>query len=70
MTLESKTLSELVNLVFQTYEIDESGDARLEYYLKEEIDNLPSDTTMRQVLIGFLIWANGSQGIPNVSDQT
>ncbi len=65
-------LQTLLEAVYKTYEIDDSGDATLYGYLEEyrtgnvahyralpEYRELPTDTI--GLLEGFLIWANGTR---------
>ncbi len=55
--MTDKTMSELVDYVQRTMEVDDSGDANWSEYLyslsKERAD-------IRELFIGFLVWANGT----------
>ena len=61
------TIKVLLNLVKDTYRLDETGDANIVEYLGElaagELDYLgkPEKLGLREFLIGFLGWANGPQ---------
>jgi hypothetical protein len=57
------TLKELSVYVLKTYEIDESGDASLDEFFREQVKNdayeLGRDWAVKDFLESFLVWANG-----------
>ena len=57
--MTDKTMSELADCVNWTLEVDESGDANWAEYLLY-LHSMGSRTDVRELYIGFLVWANGT----------
>lgn len=56
------TIKQVLGYVVKTLQIDESGDASLNDYVREvysDMDDYAPATTDRDFMVGFLIWANG-----------
>ena len=58
--MTNKTLHELAEYVQRTYEVDDSGDATIEEFLLD-LDSKGERTDVRELFIGFLVWANGTK---------
>ena len=61
--LNSKTMNELTQLVEDTEDIDETGDASFGRYVEETYPD-KHELSFRDIVLDYLNWANGPSGDP------